>query len=60
MEETKAYDAEQLYNQNIRERNEKPAFALVAIKNGDAVLKDVIIDGVSVKKIVKNSSDKNN
>ncbi len=60
MEETKAYDAEQLYNQNIRERGEKPAYALVAVKNGDAVLKDVMIDGVSVKDIVKNSSEKNN
>ena len=59
MKETKAYDAELAYRDaQIEEDN--ITYALVSIKNGDAVLKDVIIDGVSVKEIVKNSSDKNN
>lgn len=53
MEETKAYDAEQIYNQTIRERNEKPTYAIVVIKDGNAVLKDVMIDEISIKEIVK-------
>jgi len=53
MEETKAYDAEQIYNRTVRQRDEQPAYAIIAVKNGVAVLKDVMIDNVSIKEIVK-------
>ncbi len=51
MEECKAPDAEKIYRQSAGEPDKKPAYALVAVKNGNAVLKDVIIDGRSVKDI---------
>ena len=52
MEETKAEDAEKLYNETIRD-DSKIMYALVYIKDGNAVLKDVCIDGVSIKDLVK-------
>ncbi len=52
MEETKAADAEKLYWETLRD-NSKTIYALVYIKDGDAVLKDVCIDGVSIKDLVK-------
>ncbi len=52
MEETKAADAEKLYWETLRD-NSKTIYALVYIKDGDAVLKDVCIDGVSIKELVK-------
>ena len=53
MEETKAPDAEKIYRRSAGDPDKKPAYALVAVKNGNAVLKDVIIDGRSVKDIAK-------
>jgi len=52
MEETKAGDAEQIYRENNR-FDKANTYALVSIKDGDAVLKDVFIDDVSIKEIVK-------
>lgn len=52
MEESKAYDAEVTYRESQIDST-KTAYALVSIKNGDAVLKDVLIDGVPIKEIVK-------
>ena len=52
MEETKAPDAEKIYRQSAGDPDKKPAYTLVAVKNGNAVLKDVIINGRSVKDIV--------
>ena len=52
MEETKAKPAENIYRQPVRRTAKKPAYALVAVKNGNAVIKDVRIDGVSIKDIV--------
>jgi uncharacterized membrane-anchored protein len=49
MEESKAPDAEQTYRQSLQDTN-RITYALVRIKNGDAVLKDVIIDGASIGK----------
>lgn len=56
MEEGKAYEAETAYiKYNSTAENAKPAYALVAIMDGDAVLKDVIIDGIPIKEyVVKN------
>ncbi len=57
MEESKALDAEKLYNMSRRRQTAKPAYALIRIKNGDAVLKDVMIEGISIKDIVKANQD---
>jgi len=56
MEESKAYEAETAYREyNSTDKNAKPAYAAVAIREGDAVLKDVIIDGIPIKDyVVKN------
>ena len=52
MEESKAYYAELIYRQSQQNANQV-TYALVSIKNGDAVLKDVLIDGTSIREIVK-------
>ncbi|MEM8938233.1 MAG: GDYXXLXY domain-containing protein [Bacteroidota bacterium] len=51
MEESKAYDAEITYRETRRDTT-KTAYALVNIKEGDAVLKDVLIDGVPIAELV--------
>jgi len=51
MEESKAYDAELTYRESQLDTNQI-AYALVSIKDGEAVLKDVLIDGVSIREIV--------
>ena len=51
MEESKAYDAEQAYRQSQLDSS-KVTYALVGVQKGRAVLKDVLIDGVSIREIV--------
>lgn len=48
MEESKAYHAELAYNESARDSNQT-TYALVSIRNGDAVIKDVIINGVPIR-----------
>lgn len=57
MEESKAYEAEQTYIQTQRNTS-KITYALVSVKNGDAVLKDVLIDGISIREIVNTNRRK--
>ncbi len=57
MEESKAYDAELVYRESQIDSSQV-TYALVSIKNGEAVLKDVMIDGVSIKEIVKSNKDR--
>ncbi|HET8839389.1 MAG TPA: GDYXXLXY domain-containing protein [Flavobacteriaceae bacterium] len=52
MEESKAQHAEQTYRYSQQDST-KTTYAVVSIKKGDAVLKDVLIDGISIKKIVE-------
>ena len=52
MEESKAYDAELTYNRVLPDTTQV-AYALVNIKNGESVLKDVMINGISIVEIVK-------
>jgi len=52
MGEFKANDAEQAYSKSLQDTT-LVTYALVSIKNGDAVLKDVLIDGISIEEIVK-------
>lgn len=49
MEESKAYSAEQAYNQAARDTS-KTAWALVKVKDGEAVLQEVMLDGVPIAK----------
>jgi uncharacterized membrane-anchored protein len=59
MEESKAYDAELIYRQTLQDSN-RVTYALVSIKDGDAVLKDVLIDGISIREIVKKQQKSKN
>ena len=52
MEESKAFEAEQQYIKSQIDSS-KITYALVNIRDGEAVLKDVRIDGVSIAEIVK-------
>jgi uncharacterized membrane-anchored protein len=51
MEESKAYDAELTYRQSQGDTS-KMTYAMVSIKNGEAVLIDVLINEVSIREIV--------
>ena len=53
MEESKAPEAEIAYNESVLDTNQV-TYALVLVKKGEAVIKDVLIDDVSVVDIVKN------
>jgi uncharacterized membrane-anchored protein len=53
LEESKAPGAERVYNETIAD-TAKQAYALVSIQADKAVLKDVLIDGVSIKELAKN------
>lgn len=57
MEESKAYDAELIYRQ-FQQDTSKITYALVSINNGDAVLKDVLIDGIPIREVVKENQKK--
>lgn len=48
MEESKAYSAEQAYNEASRDTTQV-TYAIVSIKEGDAVVKDVLINGVPIR-----------
>lgn len=52
MEESKAYDAELTYRRALPDTSQV-AYALVNIKNGESVLKDVMINGIPIREIVK-------
>ena len=48
MNESKAYDAEQAYNNAARDTMQI-TYAVVTIKDGDAVIKDVLINGIPIR-----------
>ena len=58
MEESKAYDAEVTYRDTQRDTSIN-TYALVSVKNGEAVLKDVLIDGTPIREIVKANQQNN-
>ena len=58
MEETKAYDAEQLYRESLSDTLQT-TYALVHIKEGEAVLEDVMVDGVPIREVVKSREGTN-
>lgn len=51
MNEYKAPEAEKTYNSSIRDSS-KNVYAVVAVKNGEAIIKDVMIDGISIQEYV--------
>jgi len=59
MEESKAYDAELTYNRTLRDTSQF-TYALVNIKNGESVLKDVLINGIPIREIVKQEQQNRN
>ncbi len=52
MGEFKAKDAEKAYNRSLQDSS-GVTYALVMIKEGEAVLKDVLIGGISIEEIVR-------
>jgi|SRR5690554_4868638 len=52
MEESKAYPAEQAYVKSQLDST-KTTYAIVSIKNGEAVLKNVLIDGMPIREVVE-------
>lgn len=56
MEETKAYNAEQAYNESTRDTSQV-TYALVKVKKGDAVVTDVMINGIPIRQVAKNWED---
>jgi len=51
MNEYKAPKAEETYNSSVRDSS-KNIYALVAVKEGEAIIKDVMIDGIPIKDYV--------
>jgi len=58
MEESKAYDAELAVRNAQRDSLPHNTYALVHVKNGSAVLSDVLIDNISIKDYVQNQASK--
>ena len=52
MDETKSHAVEQIYQKSLMDTS-NVTYALVNIKGGDAVIKDILINGVSIHEIVK-------
>lgn len=59
MEESKAEKAEEIYLESQIDTNQV-AYALVHIKNGHAVLKDVMINDTSIREMVKSKQSNTN
>lgn len=57
LEESKAQAAEDMYRESIIDSTQI-AYALVNIKEGEAVIRDVMIDGVSISNLVKSKENK--
>jgi uncharacterized membrane-anchored protein len=57
MEESKAPVAEQVYNEAAIDSNQV-AYALVMVRDGEAVVRDVVIDGVSIVELAKQRAAK--
>jgi uncharacterized membrane-anchored protein len=58
MEETKAYDAEVVTNRPQNTDSLLTTYALVYVNGGEAVLNDVLVDGMSIKDFVERESEK--
>ena len=56
MEESKAKGAEDAYREASRDTTQV-TYVLVSIKNGEAVIKDVLINGVPINEVVKSQKE---
>ena len=56
MEESKAYEAEVKFREAQRDTSQL-TYALVNIRNGQSVLKDVMIEGISIKELVESEEE---
>jgi len=56
MDESKADSAETVYHRSLRDTS-STTYALVLVREGNAVLKDVMIDGVSITKIARRNRE---
>jgi hypothetical protein len=52
MEETKAPEAEEMYSASVIDSNQV-AYALVMVKNGEAVIRDLVLDGIPIRELVE-------
>lgn len=52
MDEYKAPKAEAAYRESTRDSTQK-TYAVVSILNGDAVAKDVLINGQSIRQVIR-------
>ena len=59
MEESKAPMAELVYNETVSDTN-NITYGLVSIKDGEAVLKDVLINEIPIQEIVKKRNNSDN
>ena len=57
MEESKAYDAEHIYNNSLRDTIKHETYALIYVKEAKSVLQDVLIDGIPIKEHVLNTRE---
>ncbi len=57
MEESKAPLAEQVYTEAAIDTNQV-AYALVMVRNGDAVVRDIFIDDVSITEVIRKEQNK--
>jgi hypothetical protein len=57
MNEYKAKPAETVYAESNRNRNSS-TYALIAVKEGEAVVKDVLINEISIKILAKKEANK--
>ena len=56
MEESKAYEAEVVYRESRRDTS-VTAYAVVKVKEGQSVLEDVMINGISIREVVKSNRE---
>ena len=56
MEESKAGNAEEAYREAARDTSQV-TYALVSIKNGEAVVKDVLINDIPIKEVIKSQAE---
>lgn len=56
MEESKAPQADTIYSESLSDTT-TITYAVVKIKNGEAVLEDVMIDGISIKDLVDSATE---
>ncbi|HQP91636.1 MAG TPA: GDYXXLXY domain-containing protein [Candidatus Omnitrophota bacterium] len=60
MEENKAQRAEKIYHisSSRTKKNEKPAYIIVKVRKGQAVIEGLYVDGVKIEELAKKESNK--